>query len=336
MRMKSFVLLAFSVSMGLVGVVLANKYVSKDGPAESEYGQVLVAMANIQPGIPLNGDNVAFQKWPIDAIPAGAVTTDEQFADRSLKAACVAGDLILEAKLNQPGMHGASLEIPEGMRVVSVPVDATKTHSGLIQAGDRVDVLVTYKVRTDRGMSNKTKTILEYIEVFASDSVRSSAVTEETEHVAKNISLLVEPNQANLVMLAQNKGPIHLALRNKTDQGTVQTESVDDAFFEDSGSSVGRFSEDLFADAEDDGTGDTGALSIQDALKMELEQQQDQSPAEPEPTVSVEPTPEIQQKWKIEIFFGDDHRVEEVDLENEQEDLTENGVAADMPKVPTL
>ena len=335
MRMKSFVLLAFSISMGLVGVVLTNKYVSKDGPAEDEYGRVLVAMANIQPGIPLNGDNVAFQKWPIDAIPPGAITSEEQYADRSLRAACVAGDLVLEAKLNQPGMHGASLEIPEGMRVVSVPVDATKTHSGLIQAGDRVDVLVTYKIRTANGMSNKTKTILEYIEVFASDSVRSSAVTEETEHVAKNISLLVEPNQANLVMLAQNKGPIHLALRNKTDQGTVKTESVDDAFFEDTDSSVGRMEDELFAELSEEGD-NSNAMSVQEALKMELDQQQDQSPAEPEPTASVETPEPIQEKWKIQIFSGEDHRVEEVDLEIEGEDLPENGVAADMPKVPTL
>ena len=334
MRMKSFVLLAFSVSMGLVGVVLANKYVSKDGPAEDEYGQVLVALANIQPGIPLNGDNVAFQKWPIDAIPPGAVTSEEQYADRSLKAAVVAGDLVLEAKLNQPGMHGASLEIPEGMRVVSVPVDATKTHSGLIQAGDRVDVLVTYKIRTERGMSNKTKTILEYIEVFASDSVRSSAVTEETEHVAKNISLLVDPNQANLVMLAQNKGPIHLALRNKMDQGTVQTESVDDAIFEDSGTSMGRLNEDMFGETDDANPVASSAMSVQEALKMELEQQQE--PAAPAPAPSTEPAPVVQEKWKIEIFSGNDHRVEEVDLDSNEEDLTENGVAADMPKVPTL
>ena len=64
--------------------------------------------------------------------------------ERSLRVAAVPNEVIMAAKLNEKGVFGGSSEIPTGMRVATVPVTVTKTHSGLILPGDRVDVVVTY------------------------------------------------------------------------------------------------------------------------------------------------------------------------------------------------
>jgi pilus assembly protein CpaB len=113
------------------------------------------------------------------------------------------------------------------MRVATVPVTVTKTHSGLILPGDRVDVVVTYTVahnmpgqmNSQFGEIKKAKTILQYIEVFATDNIRQSAVPngESKDVAAKNISLLVNPDQYVLLMLAESKGQLSLALRHRGD-----------------------------------------------------------------------------------------------------------------------
>ena len=61
------------------------------------------------------------------------------------------------AKLNEKGVFGGSSEIPKGMRVATVPVTVTETHSGLILPGDRVDV-GPFSLRFDgKGLESRSR-----------------------------------------------------------------------------------------------------------------------------------------------------------------------------------
>lgn len=338
MKMKSVVLVALALGSGLVAMFTVKSAMSKgEGGKADAYAQVLVTITDVQPGVPLSEANVAFKKWPADAVPEGAVTQPEEWIERSLKGTAVAGEVVMLAKLNEPGVFGASSEIEPGMRVVTVSVDATKTHSGLIQPGDRVDVLCTYKTRSQAGMVNRTKTVLEFIKVFATDNRRASVATAEVDvNAAKNISLMVDPDQANLLMLAQSKGPLHLALRHKKDSLSVLSESVDDSIFEDVQASAGTPDENLGEFSAPAGAEDgEEALSVQEALQRELAMQTGMTsnpftpPGVPEPQVAaaVEPVVPVEpETWKVEIYSGNEVRIEEVDL-------PENPSEADMPKV---
>lgn len=326
MKMKSMVLFAVAIALGLFAMLGVQEVMSQN-QNESEYAQVLVAVTDIGPGIPLDETNVAFKRWPLEAVPQGAVTKEEEFVERALKGGTVAGEVIMLAKLGEKGVFGASSEIPEGMRAVTVSVDSTKTHSGQIQPGDRVDVLVTYKSRTPLGMITKTKAVLEFIKVFSVDSRRASAAGESEEAIAKNISLLVLPDQANLLMLAQNKGTLHLALRHKTDSEPAKAATVDDSFFDEVDTQVG-----VSDPAEEHGdlhpepelAEAPNPESITQALERELSGQgtpSGNSPAGPSATpipAETEPT-----TWKIQIFAGEEVRIEEVKLPEENEETTE-------------
>ncbi|MEZ6044395.1 MAG: Flp pilus assembly protein CpaB [Planctomycetaceae bacterium] len=122
---------------------------------------MLVAIEAIGPGTMLTEANTEFREIPLDAIPAGAVTRPEQYQERAILSRAVPNEPIMEAKLGARGVSGASTEIPKGMRVVSVKVNQTTTHSGLMLPGDRVDVLLTFQSRsTSNGRSamvRKTK-----------------------------------------------------------------------------------------------------------------------------------------------------------------------------------
>ncbi len=328
MKMKSMVLFAVAIALGLFAMLGVQEVMSQN-QNESEYTQVLVAVTDIAPGVPLDETNVTFRKWPVDAVPQGAVTKEEEYVERALKGATVAGEVILVAKLGEKGVFGASSEIPDGMRAVTVSVDPTKTHSGQIQPGDRVDVLVTYKSRTQMGMVTRTKAVLEFIKVFSVDSRRASVAGETQEVAAKNISLLVTPDQANLLMLAEDKGMLHLALRHKTDSEPAKAATVDDSFFDEVDTQVGA-SDPL---AEEGGLQPEAAEapnpdSIAEALQRELSGQgtpavdpSATTPADPSATaVPVETLPET---WKIQIYAGEELRVEEVPLPEENKETEE-------------
>jgi len=303
-------MLAVAIGCGLVAMLGVQQSLSGDTDKNLEVNttKVLVVSAEITPGTPLDDTNVELKDWPKDMVPPGAVTTTEEYEGRALIVQAVPGEVVFLMKLGEPGVVGASHEIPPGMRVVTVSVDATMTHSGLILPGDHVDISVTYSLRTDSGPVTKTKTVLEDIQIFATDKLRASLNTDQAEVDAKNISFLVSPEQANLLKLAETKGDLSLTLRSNGDHEIANPETISDLDFEsNSGTSAGKST--LASTSEKSG-------NLQDFL--------DETEANPKTEVAQgkseentkEEIPEIP-KWKIEIFAGDQRRVEEVDLPEE-------------------
>jgi pilus assembly protein CpaB len=315
MKMKSLVLLAMAIGCGLVAMLGVRQVLSGDkGPAVDTV-KVLVAVTGIMPGQPLDDTNVAFKDWPKDRVPQGAVTTPEQYAERSLRVTAVPNEVIMAAKLNEKGVFGGSAEIPAGMRVATVPVTATQTHSGLILPGDRVDVVVTYtmhkaangQMNTQQGEIRKARTILQYIEVFATDNIRISAVPngENTKEVsAKNISLLVTPDQYNLLALAAEKGKITLALRHRGDKEEVHPKIYDEQLFDTDALTKGN------EDKKDDESTDSGKNKD---VRRALDKEQSKT------AVKEEPKEEAKPSWKIRVYEGDKLREEQVELPAEPE-----------------
>ncbi len=304
MKMKSLVLLAMAIGCGLVAMLGVQQVLSGDKKPPVEMGKVLVAITNIMPGQPLDDSNVAFKEWDKKDIPAGAVTTHDEYTDRSLRVSATPNEPIMVAKLNEKGVFGGSSEIPKGMRIATVPVTVTKTHSGLILPGDRVDVVVTYtmahhapnQMNSSNGEIRKAKTILQYIEVFATDNIRQSAVPngDTKEVAAKNISLVVTPDQYVLLMLAESKGQISLALRHRGDNSEIQAAEVDETAFEHLKVTRGHKKDDSKEDPLDD-----EPVKVAEAPKK--------------PEVKPEPVKE-KPSWTLKVFEGDKLREEQVEL----------------------
>lgn len=323
MKMKSLVLLAMAIGCGLVAMLGVRQVLSGDKKPASETARVLVATTNIMPGQPLDDTNVAFKEWDKKNVPEGAVTSPEQYQERALRVSAVPNEVIMAAKLNEKGVFGGSSEIPTGLRVATVPVTATKTHSGLILPGDRVDVVVTYtmhkftsgQMNTQMGEIRKAKTILQYIEVFATDNIRMSAVPngENKEVSAKNISLLVTPDQYNLLALAETKGQISLALRHRGDSAEVHPKSYDEQMFEQDGITRGNDDKkDDDSQAESDAnakTKDVGESLNKEQSKVALAAN-DAKAAKEE---AAKPS------WKLKVYEGDKVREEQVELPAEPE-----------------
>lgn len=229
MKMKTIVVLAFAVGCGLIAMMGVQQMIAKQSNGEEISVKVLVATVDIPPGVLLSESNCTFEDYPSSAVPADAVRTKEDYMDRGLRVPVDKGDIIRSVKLGTRGEIAASASIPKGMRTFTFKVDDTKTHSGLLQPGDRVDLLLTFEYRSAvGGIVTRTDTLLEYIEVFASDEFRNLEVGESREIKAKNLTLLVTPEQANLLQLANTKGELSPIMRNKDDKELVNAGEVNE------------------------------------------------------------------------------------------------------------
>lgn len=325
MNSKSMVLFMVAIGCGLVAMLGVQQVLSKNKnkPTEGTV-KVLVASADIYPGIPVNEMNTKFVDWPSSRVPEGAVTDKSQYEERSLRTSAVPGDVITVHKLGAKGVLGGSNEIPKGMRVATVKVDPTKTHSGVISPGDRVDVVLIYNQRTRQRQISKAKMILEYIEVFQVDDLRKSAVAAagQKDSQLKNISLLVDPQQYNLLALAQNAGEISLSLRSPLDDEILNKDmQVDIGEFDDSLVSAGSENDlDKLLNAEGENS------NVHDFINKEEGEEKPEVKEEVAPAAPVVVEEPAKPKWKMTIYSGD--VVQEVEVDMEEENPVSNATPA--------
>ena len=106
MKMKSIVLLIVATGCGLVAMLGVQKVLSSSKGKKTATSRVLIATLEIAPGIALDDTNVIFKEWPANAIPEGAVTSEEEIENRALRIRAVAGEVIMLSKLGGEGELG--------------------------------------------------------------------------------------------------------------------------------------------------------------------------------------------------------------------------------------
>ena len=220
--------------------------------------------------------------------------------ERTLKVRAFAGDLILQAKPDKKGNRSAASQVPKGKCIASVPIDATMSGIGLMNPGDRVDVLVTYKPsngsRDVGGIGMEVKTVLASVEVFALDGVTDATMMPragDTKATAmKYVSLVLTNEQARLLKLAGDLsgGNLHLTLRGMNDDTPVDPKGLFDP------------------------------TQAEHAMVRGSDSDRDK-PRNVAPVERAEPVQAVKsgkKKWKFEIIAGSDRRFDEVDLPDEE------------------
>jgi len=311
--MKSVMLLAIAAGCGLVAMFLFQQVNARQANAEvEERVAILVAKVEISPGTKLDESNTEFKEFPITVVPMNPILKKEDFADRALQSRAFAGDIITLNKLSKKGQHAATNDIPSGMTLITIPADPSMIGNGLLQPGDRVDVMVSYRSVAQNTLGKDIKTVLEYIEVYATDDRREANVLAGASEKAKTVTLLATPEQSKLVLLAGEVGKLHLAMRSKEDKKSRVTDK--DRFMPEEAEA-----QKILAEMQ---KGESGSMTPdqqamqQDALKLLLEAQMKNAQQAAKQEEKKEPEdvePEAPQ-WSVEIFAGNDKRVEHVEM----------------------
>ena len=282
MRPKSIVLLMLALGCGLIASIGINQVLANRATQQTptqDTTAIYVVKTQVELGIQVTPEMVQSEPWPTNLVPEGAITSLGDIEGRVTKSRIYPGEPILSNKLFSKGdsTAGPTVLIPDGHRVTPVKVDAVSGGSGLLQPGDRVDVLVYLEKNESKDIPiSGTGTLLQDIRVFAVNAqFRRENEEGDGMAMAKTISLLLTPQHVELITLAANMGEIHLVLRSPEDDATVETTGLTAQDVLNMTGSGNRADEDLL-----DGEGNNAGDDLLSALD-----------ADPQDTVATPPAP---------------------------------------------
>ncbi len=213
--------LASAASFGVYRAI-ANIPV-REVPIATRYA--VVAKVPIKAGTLISADQVRLAAWPADAPIAGGFEAIEPVIGRGVTSELVENEPLTERKLaSREAGGGLPPRIPAGMRAMSVRVNDVIGVAGFAVPGTRVDVVVTLRDGQQQGLS---RTVLSNIQVLASGTNSDPDKARLGEAIREPVvTLLVTPENAERLALAQSQGTIVLALRNPLDAEPTETQGV--------------------------------------------------------------------------------------------------------------
>ena len=185
---------------------------------------VVVAAENLPLGTRVSKEQLKVVGWPAATPVEGSFASLDEVVGRGLISPVQANELLTENKL-APKEAGAGLapSIPPGMRALSVKTNDVIGVAGFTVPGARVDVLVVVKDR-DNSMA---RVVVSNLQVLTAGTKYDIEQAKDGKPMPSNVvTLLVTPDQAERITLAQTNGSITLVLRNPLDLAPTQTTGI--------------------------------------------------------------------------------------------------------------
>ncbi len=240
--------LIIAVACGVLAAALSYMYLRRAGAAKAQEPTaptvvgVVTAATDIGVGKAIGAGMVTVKQVNSDQAPRGAFTTVSEVQGWVAISPISAGEPISPSNARQQAdINALAYKIPQDMRAITVPVEEVSGVSGLINAGDRVDVLATFELKDDTAV---TRTVLQDVAVLALSTVMVAAeakpaaaptaagekgaapqggaqpAPQQGEAANKKyttVTLAVTPVDAERLVLADAKGKIRLSLRRAGD-----------------------------------------------------------------------------------------------------------------------
>ena len=219
-------MLILALTSGVVAALLALRYLrERTTPlmaAEPRRATIVLVARSLPVGAVLGERDLKMVSWPAEAVPAGYIRSIKDAVGRGIITPVAENEPLLEAKVSTKDAGGGlPIIIRDGMRAISVRVDEVIGVAGFVLPGTRVDVLLTLDKNANRPQSI-TKTLLQNVQILAA----GQSVTRDKEGKPQTVTvmtLLVSPENAELLTLATKEGRLQLALRNQLDTLPVST-----------------------------------------------------------------------------------------------------------------
>jgi len=195
---------------------------------------VYVSQKPLRYGEKLNLDDIRTVRWPVDAIPEGAFSTEEELfpkgtdIPRTVIRAMEKDEAILAVKVTGPGEDaGVSSRLAKGMRAFAIKVDVSSGVSGFLRPGDRVDIYWTGQATNANGdrLGDLTKLIQTTVRLLAIDQTADGERNKAS--IARTVTVEATPLQVASLAQAQATGRLSLALVGAEDDEVIGAVEVD-------------------------------------------------------------------------------------------------------------
>lgn len=189
---------------------------------QSELKDLVVAAKPLSVGITVKPTDVRVIKVGIEQFPKQGFAKVEEVIDRPVVSNILLDEPLLEGRLASRGSGmGIAPIIPVGMRALTVRVNDVVGVAGFIMPQMRVDVLVTGRPPGNDN-NTMTTTVLQNILVLTVGTTTQPDARGQAIN-APSVTVLVTPDQAEILTLASNEGRIQLVLRNGSDPSLEKT-----------------------------------------------------------------------------------------------------------------
>ena len=188
--------------------------------------KVFVASRDLAVGALVGDLDVSEIEWQ-GKRPEHAVAKKEDVIGRGVVANIYGGEPFLESRLAAVGAGaGLAATIPTGMRAVAVRVNDVVGLAGFVTPGMRVDVLIMgHAPNMPASAGALSRTMLQNIEVLsAGQQIQKDAEGKPVQ--VQVVNMLVTPEQAEALSLANSDARIQLVLRNPLDKQEVKTDGA--------------------------------------------------------------------------------------------------------------
>jgi pilus assembly protein CpaB len=185
---------------------------------------VVVAAENMPLGTRVAKEQVKAVGWPAATPVEGSFDSVETVIGRGLIEPLAVNEPLTERKL-APKEAGAGLSpsIPPGMRALSVRVNDVIGVAGFTVPGARVDVVVVLKDREN----SMARAVVSNLQVLTAGTKYDIEQAKDGKPMPSTVvTLLVSPDDAERIALAQTEGSITLVLRNPLDVTPTETRGV--------------------------------------------------------------------------------------------------------------
>ncbi|AKM10792.1 Flp pilus assembly protein CpaB [Croceicoccus naphthovorans] len=191
---------------------------------EPQGPRVLVATRKLPVGTIITADALQFKLWPKEMVQDAYFVEGQADMNKLLGTVArfpvTAGQPVTQGALVMPGDRGfLAAALGPGMRAVTIPVSAKTAVAGFVFPGDRVDLMLTQKVKEGEQSFSATETVLRNLRVIATDTRTDSQVVDGKTVVAKTSMVTIEatPRIAEKISVAQTLGSLSLSLRPLAD-----------------------------------------------------------------------------------------------------------------------
>ncbi|HEY7842849.1 MAG TPA: Flp pilus assembly protein CpaB [Bradyrhizobium sp.] len=219
--------------------------------AQLETVDVLIAKSDIGLGQTTKAEDLQWQTWPKSTASGSFIRRSDrpdaitQVAGSIARSPIMAGEPIREQKLVKADGSGFMAAIlPTGMRAVSTEISAETGAGGFILPNDRVDVILTQRVKNIEHPNQPdvvvSSLILPNIRVLAIDQAPKEKDGQNAV-VGKTVTLELKPEQIPTLTSARQAGTLSLALRSIADAKAVESNPLEQATPQSVGLNVVRY-----------------------------------------------------------------------------------------------
>lgn len=207
-------------------------------PKEIKLTKIVVAKVDIPRGVVIQKDMLRVKEFVVDSLPKGTSSQIEMFLNLPTKLEIFAGDILTTDKVftdyRQAGFIGM---IPDDCRAVTIPANNVTAISGLIKAGDHVDIILIRNVEggtkssvfmenvlllsinqnVDRQIQNPKPKDKKGADQKNSEDKKSkpeeNSTTENLEEVMTAEEIMAQSDKLAKQPMGQNVGMVTLALK---------------------------------------------------------------------------------------------------------------------------